>query len=354
MYYRRQLPIMSGVYRPLETRRFVMMTMGGFWPVIQTLPNGHLGVVTRDGAFHIGERGRLVFVTSPDGGESWSHAGVISAVGQDNRNPAFGVAADGTLLAAFIKARYVDGEYDSTTPGEYPLFISRSRDCGATWTGAEIVQLPGGGRLEVGSPFGKMLKLPDGTMLLPYHFGPTTGAAWLIRSRDNGRTWVDPVRIAEGPIAYTEPALCHLGDGRLLVILRALHMGQTGLWQSDSADNGYTWSEPRSITGSDEHPGDVIRLHDGRLLLTYGRRVPPYGIQGLVSHDDGKTWDESNKILLVGDAGGADTGYPSSIQRDNGAIVTVYYSSVLHVSRRPRPEILGYHGAAVIYRPEDL
>ena len=34
MYYRRQLPIMSGVYRSLPTRRFVMMTMGGYWPVI--------------------------------------------------------------------------------------------------------------------------------------------------------------------------------------------------------------------------------------------------------------------------------------------------------------------------------
>ena len=65
MYYRRELPIMSAVYRPLEARRFVMMTMGGYWPVIDKLQNGHLGVVTRDGDFHGGERGRVVFVASP-------------------------------------------------------------------------------------------------------------------------------------------------------------------------------------------------------------------------------------------------------------------------------------------------
>ena len=110
MHFKKTLPVSSGIYKPLDVRRFVMMTMGGYWPVIQALPNGNLGVVTRDGDFHIGERGRLVFVTSSDGGESWSHASVISADGPDNRNPAFGISTNGTLLAAFIKAdKYVDG-----------------------------------------------------------------------------------------------------------------------------------------------------------------------------------------------------------------------------------------------------
>ena len=134
MYYRRQLPIMSAVYRPLATRRFVVTTMGGYWPVLQKLPNGYLGVVTRDGDFHAGERGRLVFVTSPDGGESWSHATVIAADGSDNRNPAFGVAPDGALLAAYVVMdRYVDGEMDldkSQGTGFMPVYIARSEDGG--------------------------------------------------------------------------------------------------------------------------------------------------------------------------------------------------------------------------------
>ena len=160
MYYKRQLPIMSGVYRPLETRRFIMTAMGGYWPVIQKLHNGNLGVVTRDADFHIGERGRLVFVTSPDGGESWSHATVISGEGSDNRNPAFGVAADGTLLASFIKqANYADGVY---MPGEEhaptPLYISRSEDHGATWTTA-LANVDGQDSWPVASPYGKMLTL---------------------------------------------------------------------------------------------------------------------------------------------------------------------------------------------------
>ena len=87
MYYRRPLHNLSGVLRPLPTQRYMMMTMGGYWPVIDKLHNGHLGVVTRDSDFHVGERGRLIFVHSPDGGESWSHSIVISQEGSDNRNP---------------------------------------------------------------------------------------------------------------------------------------------------------------------------------------------------------------------------------------------------------------------------
>ena len=345
VYYRRELPILSGVYRPIETRRFVMMTMGGYWPVIQKLPNGHLGVVTRDGDFHVGERGRLVFVTSPDGGESWSHASVISDEGSDNRNPAFGVAADGTLLVSFIKAvNYTDGNADRSKGLPTPLYLSRSEDNGATWS-TSLAQVGGRESWNVGSPFGKMVTLDDGTVLMSY-YASSAADVLVIRSSDGGRTWVDPVTIAPG--GGNETSMCDLGDGRLIAMIR----GPDGAtWQSDSADRGYTWSEPRKITGPREHPADVTRLQDGRLLLTYGRRFTPWGVQGMLSTDQGKTWDKDNKILLVADAG-IDLGYPSNVQRDDGAIVTVYYSSELHIGTGARP--LGIHGAVVIYRPEDL
>ena len=55
MYFRRPLHNLSGVLRPLPTQRYIMMTMGGYWPVIDKLHNGHLGVVTRDSDFHVGE-----------------------------------------------------------------------------------------------------------------------------------------------------------------------------------------------------------------------------------------------------------------------------------------------------------
>ncbi len=366
MYFKREIPVFSAVYRPLPVKRYVMTTMGGFWPALHKLPNGHLGVVTRDGDFHIGERGRLVFVSSPDGGESWSHASVISDVGPDDRNPAFGVAADGALLACFIRAdRYVDGRWtpDKDRGGYTAMWMSRSTDNGATWSEAELVNGQGNeiwsytartgpdDHHRYASAFNKMLTLPDGAMLMAYGISTTerprqAGGSFLVRSSDHGRTWTDCVTLGEG---YGEPALCHLGGDRLLVMLRGTEEGATGLWQTTSDDAGRSWTQPIRITDDQEHPGDVIRLQDGRLLLTYGRRVAPYGVHGMLSGDDGKTWDTDRKLLLVGDVGDRDCGYPSSVQLDDGRIVTVYYAwSILDDSR------MGVYGGSLIYRPEDL
>ena len=370
MYYRQPLPVFSGIYRPLSTRRFIVMTAGGLFPVMQKLPDGRLGVVARGGDYHIGERGTLVFVTSPDGGESWSHPTVIAADGPDNRDPSLGVAADGTLLVTYVKADlYTDGIWDTGKKGggASTLYICRSEDGGATWSKGKLMDGLGDEQWsaagETGpddphwfySPYGKMITLPDGTILMntymnyyPQHKQlPRKSAAFLIRSYDGGRTWVDRVTIAEG---YDETAICHLGDGRLIAITRP----NGRLHQSDSTDGGYSWSEPRPVTNEMEFPADVIRLQDGRLLLIYGRRVPPHGIQGMVSRDEGRTWDGDHKLFLVGDSSTQDCGYPSSVQRDDGTIVTVYYAC------DPVSEVgksigrLGAHAAALLYRPEDL
>ena len=345
MYFRRPLHNLSGILRPLPTQRYMMMTMGGYWPVIDKLQNGHLGVVTRDSDFHVGERGRLIFVHSPDGGESWSHSIVISQEGSDNRNPAFGVTPKGTLLASFIKqVNYTDGRYDIEKAHPTPLYVSRSDDHGLTWT-TDAANVDGG-ELIVSSPFGKMITLDDGGFMMTYYLG---GTVYHIVSHDDGLTWSAPTEIADG--GYNETSLCNLSGGGILAVMR--DNGDAALSQVRSEDGGATWSEPELITGPTEHPGDVIKLRDGRLLLTYGRRTTPFGILGLVSRDDGRTWDNDNKLLLVADAGN-DLGYPSNIQCDDGAIVTVYYSDMHIARRRPRPEIIGIHGAAVIYRPEDL
>ena len=55
------------------------------------------------------------------------------------------------------------------------------------------------------------------------------------------------------------------------------------------------------------------------------------------------------RLLLVGDVGDRDCGYPSSVQMDDGTIVTVYYAwSILGDPR------MGVHGGALLYRPEEI
>ena len=67
----------------------------------------------------------------------------------------------------------------------------------------------------------------------------------------------------------------------------------------------------------------MIRLHDGRVCLAYGYRAEPFAMRARLSSDGGQTWDR--EISLRGDGGGRDIGYPRSVQRADGKVVTVYY-----------------------------
>ena len=72
-------------------------------------------------------------------------------------------------------------------------------------------------------------------------------------------------------------------------------------------------------------PSSVIRLQDGRLLLTYGYRHPPFGIRAVASEDDGRTWRTDRVFVLRTDGDNYDLGYPRSVQLKDGTVVTIYY-----------------------------
>jgi hypothetical protein len=59
--------------------------------------------------------------------------------------------------------------------------------------------------------------------------------------------------------------------------------------QSESTDGGKTWSTPRPI-GVWGLPSHLLRLADGRLVMTYGYRRDPRGNHARVSRDHGLTW----------------------------------------------------------------
>jgi Neuraminidase (sialidase) len=94
----------------------------------------------------------------------------------------------------------------------------------------------------------------------------------------------------------------------------------------ESTDNGTSFhylNRPVPDAGSGGNPPAMIRLQDGRVCLTYGYRAEPYGIRARLSEDGGKSWGEV--IHLRDDGAHTDLGYPRTIQRPDGTIVTTYY-----------------------------
>lgn len=51
------------------------------------------------------------------------------------------------------------------------------------------------------------------------------------------------------------------------------------------------WSSRKTeIEAGASPPSGLVKLDDGRLVLVYGCRRVPHGIQALVSEDEGLTW----------------------------------------------------------------
>ena len=344
----------------IESRR-VIVRDGGFFPVLIKLKNGEMVAVVRGKFPHVIGDGSLDLIRSTNNGKSWSTPRVIvDKPRQDDRNPAFGQLADGTLVLAWMK---------DDLHGFRGIFFARSHDNGRTWTREEEI-LSSGQHIR-GSPFGKIVELPDGTALLNvYSSLQLTPAArkvpgsmlysYLFRSRDGGKTWSDPSLIAEG---FNETALLVLGPDQLLAALRSL---DKSLFLTRSLDGGRNWTQPTRLTAREEHPGDLILLDDGNILLSYGVRHDPgveslgdgdkdsanihnMGAEAMMSSDGGHSWPPSSKVILDHCAPNFDTGYPSSVQLDNGHLLTLYY--VVQQGREPvGHDLAGAQTRMVIWR----
>ena len=153
------------------------------------------------------------------------------------------------------------------------------------------------------------------------------GRPFVAETKDGGRTfsfvsWIGP-EPAEGFVIM--PSTVRLDDGTLVTATRRQVPAGNGIDIYRSTDAGRSWTfvtTAVSDTGRG-NPPSLVRLSDGRLVVTYGFRAQPYSIRARLSRDGGKTW-ETERILRA-DASDWDLGYTRSVQRRDGRIVTVYY-----------------------------
>jgi hypothetical protein len=147
-----------------------------------------------------------------------------------------------------------------------------------------------------------------------------------VRTIDGGRTWNFISWIGDEPKGYAiMPATVRLGEKELLTAIRRHEGPKNWIETYRSLDDAKTWqldNTPAPDTG-EGNPASLIRLEDGRVCLTYGYRAAPFGIRARLSRDGGRTWGD--EIVLRGQGGGRDLGYPRSVQRRDGKVVTVYY-----------------------------
>jgi hypothetical protein len=152
------------------------------------------------------------------------------------------------------------------------------------------------------------------------------GRPLCVRTTDGGKTWKFVAWIGAEPKGYSiMPSTVRLGPAELLCALRCREGRKSWIETYRTLDDGQSWTldqTPVPDTG-EGNPPSMILLADGRLCLTYGYRAAPFGIRAKLSDNGGRSWGP--EIILRGDGGGRDVGYPRTVQRPDGQLVTIYY-----------------------------
>ena len=222
-------------------------------------------------------------------------------------------------------------------------FALRSPDKGRTWEKTPTLLVPPPGCYSASPDNAPIVRMPDGTLLIPMRTFGARSSVDLYASTDDGLSWNFRTQITE-PHDY--PALILLKSGRLQCYSYPL-----GMCYSD--DGGKTWSKRQAIVPPQPSPWATkdpvyqaelahrspaaLLLRDGRILILFARRLAPgMGIGGILSEDQGRTW--SPDFIIRSDANASsktringvstdysDIGYPLMTQLEDGRIFSTYY-----------------------------
>jgi hypothetical protein len=153
------------------------------------------------------------------------------------------------------------------------------------------------------------------------------GQPFCARTTDGGKTLSFVSWIGPEPEGFSiMPQSLRLSESKLISSIRRKEDGLGFIEVYRSGDNAKTWellSKPCETGRRNGNPSDMVRLKDGRIVLTYGYRSEPHGIRAVISRDNGKTWGA--EIHLRDDGRTWDLGYPQMLLRPDGKLVTFYY-----------------------------
>lgn len=323
------------------------------WPTLARRKNGELLLAFSGGReTHVCPFGRLEWMRSKDNGLHWSWPQVLYDGPIDERDAGVVETSSGALLVTtftslayervFERAKKAkpgepgsfsdekllaewqaiqDRMTDEQRRAEVGMYMIRSTDGGVTWS--QRYSVP------INSPHGPVVSA-SGRLLYAGKALWTDGSIGVCESTDDGLSWgwlgKIPTRPGDDRQKYhelhavevrTDQWVCHIRNENVA------NFGET--LQSESSDGGRTWTVPHSI-GVWGLPSHLLRLRDGRLLMSYGYRKPPFGVQVRVSSDGGKHW--SAPASLSDDGANGDLGYPSTVECEDGTMVTVWYEQL--------------------------
>ncbi|OGV52753.1 MAG: hypothetical protein A2017_15050 [Lentisphaerae bacterium GWF2_44_16] len=297
---------------------YVAVDNSGLWPRLTLLPDGDIIASGYNYPGHATGNGNIDVWLSSDGGKFWKLQGTATKHGNKpdfvRNNHAAGLNAKGEIII-------LTGGWTKGITVQETIQVSSSSDKGVTWKHYDTDI--------TGHPFGNIILTPQGKLACAIHHDDEK-KSYIYWSRDNGVTWGDKQLLAENG---TETALLRCDNGVWLAAVRSRTVfGQGGYISCDnnitliykSADEGENWTCKGPASLPNQAPADLLEMRNGSILLNHGSRVEGvFGVATRLSNDYGETWSDTEVLISVPHR--VDCGYPSSVQLNDGTILTAYY-----------------------------
>ena len=278
------------------------------------------------------------------------------------------VAADRLLMFAtwFDRSEPERPLFDPVTQGilRSKLLLAESHDEGVTWSAWRELPTPG---LKGCAGTGGVVKWSDGTIAFPFESfkefdDPQPGhhAAWMMVSRDGGTTFSQPLLIAQHPqhqVYYWDQRLCATDrNGEFVALFWThdlatqcdlnVHLRRAEVTDGETGELKIRAEDIRQTTV----PGQIaapLQLTDGRLAAFVVDRRSPCTMTLWLSHDDGHTWPDQERLVLHTheelaavtpggtavdfnqyweDMGKWSFGHPSLLQLDDSRVLCAWYA----------------------------
>jgi hypothetical protein len=342
---------------------YVSIDNKGLWPNLTKLQDGTVGAMIYNHPSHgYGDGSNVELHVTEDQGESWAYRSTVTELPDEEpdairMNHNFGINSKGELIS------FVSGYHAGQKRPFLPIQKCVSTDMGKTWK-RKIVDINPNH-----IPFGDIIRLDNGELMGCFsHLTRTDpkikeGEVIIYSSTDDGVTWKRKSSLPDG----NETNLLMCSNGDMLAISRspchnmmdrALPHGRGSILYR-SKDKGKTWDEGKFISPQGQENAHMIETQSGKIIVYFTSRIPGlFGVVYRISEDFGETWGNFGILVSVPalDWQLTDVGYPSSVQFENGKIITCFYYGPKKTDRKNAATLYHqrYFMGTAVYTEEDL